>query len=70
MEILENKVLEILQEFNDCFVGDFKQCDNWVVILNEFLEEYEDELGFVMILYLIFKQKIDDIFWYLDYLQR
>lgn len=70
MEILENKVLEILQEFNDCFVGNFKQCDNWVVILYEFLEEYEDELGFVMILYLILKQKIDDIFWYLDYLQR
>lgn len=70
METLENKVSEILQELNDCSVGDPKQCDNWVVILHESLEEYEDESGFVMISHSTLKQKTDDIFWHLDYLQR
>lgn len=70
METLENKVSEILQELNDCSVGNPKQCDNWVVILHESLEEYEDESGFVMISHSTLKQKTDDIFWHLDYLQR
>lgn len=70
IETLDNKVSEILEEIKDCLVENPTQCEHWVVIVNESLEENDDESGFVMVSHSTLKQMTDDIFMRLDNLQR
>lgn len=69
IETLDNKVSEILEEIKDCLVENPTQCEHWVVIVNESLEENDDESGFVMVSHSTLKQMTDDIFMRLDNLQ-
>lgn len=70
METLENKVSEIEEDIKDCSAGNPKQCEHWVMVLNESSLEESEEDGFLMVSHSSLKQKTEDMFCRLDYLQR
>lgn len=70
IEILDNKVSEIHEEIKDCLADNPKQCEHWVMVLNESSLEESEEDGFLMVSHSSLKQKTEDMFCRLDYLQR
>lgn len=75
LETLYDKVSEIQDDIKDCYSVNPQKYEHWVMIINEPLEsfdsdEFKDEDGFVHVLPSSLKQKTDDLFYRLWYLQR
>lgn len=70
IETLHDKISQIQEEIKDCPTDELQQSEQWVMVLNEPLEEIEDEAGFIHVSNSNLKEKTEDMFCLLDSLQK